>query len=95
MAGVSRSASVVVAYLMKTQSLTLENALRFVRQYRYIQPNVGFMQQLQLFQMMNYTLEGDSPFHVRYRTQIAAYHRGTSYSTLLTTSRKKEEGFQI
>ncbi|XP_041916813.1 protein phosphatase Slingshot homolog 3 [Alosa sapidissima] len=48
--GVSRSASTVMAYLMKQQGLTLEEALSYVRECRpIVQPNDGFMQQLQTY----------------------------------------------
>lgn len=48
--GVSRSASVVVAYLMAKRALAPRDALALVRVARPIaQPNVGFMRQLETF----------------------------------------------
>ncbi|XP_062406017.1 protein phosphatase Slingshot homolog 3 isoform X2 [Sardina pilchardus] len=48
--GVSRSASTVMAYLMKQQGMPLEEALAYVRDRRpIVQPNDGFMQQLQTY----------------------------------------------
>ena len=45
--GISRSASFILAYLIKYHKLTLENALEFVKQKRnQIKPNEGFMKQL-------------------------------------------------
>lgn len=50
-AGVSRSASCVIAYLMKTRSWTFQQAMGFVKQKRrVIFPNYGFQQQLRVFQ---------------------------------------------
>ncbi|KRY77059.1 Dual specificity protein phosphatase 19 [Trichinella pseudospiralis] len=50
-AGVSRSPTIVVAYLMKRENYTLENALSFVRAKRpCIRPNNGFMKQLKEFE---------------------------------------------
>jgi len=42
-AGVSRSATIVIAYLMQEHGLTLTDALMHVRKQRYfINPNDGF-----------------------------------------------------
>lgn len=44
--GVSRSASLVLAYLVRDQEMTLKDAVRLVRSKREISPNQGFLQQL-------------------------------------------------
>lgn len=50
-AGVSRSSSVVIAYLMKKFSYSFDFALEFVKHKRpCIQPNRGFIEQLRLFE---------------------------------------------
>ena len=46
MVGLSRSATIVLAYLMIKRSLPLEEALRTVRRRREIRPNDGFLRQL-------------------------------------------------
>jgi len=47
MAGVSRSATIVIAYLMTKQKITLHDAFNFVKSKRpIINPNNGFMKQL-------------------------------------------------
>jgi hypothetical protein len=50
--GVSRSASIVLSYLLKNkQSETLLDAFRFVQKKRHIiSPNIGFMEQLISFE---------------------------------------------
>lgn len=49
--GVSRSASVVVAYAMKAYNWNLQHALEFVKNKRgCIKPNTGFMKQLETYQ---------------------------------------------
>lgn len=46
-AGVSRSASVCIAYLMKYQHMTLEKAYKHCKRHRpIVHPNVGFWKQL-------------------------------------------------
>ena len=46
-AGVSRSSSIVIAYIMYKYKLTLEEAFQYVKSKRpIVQPNPGFMQQL-------------------------------------------------
>lgn len=44
--GVSRSATLVIAYLMIKHHMTVQDALRLVRSKREICPNPGFLQQL-------------------------------------------------
>ncbi|KAK7089864.1 hypothetical protein V1264_024922 [Littorina saxatilis] len=49
-AGRSRSATVCIAYLMKTLHLSLEDAFEYVRARRHVvDPNLSFMQQLQAY----------------------------------------------
>ncbi|DBA89125.1 hypothetical protein WJX77_003176 [Trebouxia sp. C0004] len=61
-AGVSRSACVVLAYLMTTERTSMESALASVRHvYPYASPNEGFLQQLQLWQEMGYVFKPDHP----------------------------------
>lgn len=44
--GVSRSATLVLAYLMIYERLTVAEAIEAVRGHRNILPNVGFLEQL-------------------------------------------------
>ncbi len=46
LAGVSRSATTAIAYLMLKKGLSVENAVRTVRSNRRIFPNEGFLRQL-------------------------------------------------
>jgi len=51
LAGVSRSATIVVAYLMTVTSMGWQDALRYVRTLRsVVNPNIGFQRQLKHFQ---------------------------------------------
>ncbi|KAK7081566.1 dual specificity phosphatase 19, partial [Halocaridina rubra] len=50
-AGVSRSASVVIAYLMRHYSMNYEEAFNFVKTKRtFVRPNVGFVEQLKEYE---------------------------------------------
>uniref|UniRef100_A0A3Q1EGE2 Uncharacterized protein n=1 Tax=Acanthochromis polyacanthus TaxID=80966 RepID=A0A3Q1EGE2_9TELE len=49
--GVSRSATLVLAFLMITEGLTLKEAVAAVRPHRDICPNAGFLQQLRSLDM--------------------------------------------
>ena len=69
-AGVSRSASIVIAYVMYNKRLSFEDALKFVKEKRfYIYPNDGFRLQLQDFDRVlkhcNYDLEKYRQIHKR------------------------------
>ncbi len=58
--GISRSASIVVAYLVRYQEMNLAEALLYVHQQRKkINPNFGFIAQLMLFENIFY--EGRAP----------------------------------
>ena len=47
MAGISRSASLVVSYIMKVMKMSCQEATKFVRKTRYqISPNEGFSNSL-------------------------------------------------
>lgn len=49
--GISRSASVVIAYVMKAYNWSLEKAFEFVKKKRNcIRPNPGFVTQLEIYQ---------------------------------------------
>ena len=53
MAGASRSATIVIAYLMWTQKIDYEKAFQFVKDRRYIVfPNFGFRKQLKQFEKL-------------------------------------------
>lgn len=52
MYGMSRSATIVLAYLIKKKSMAYENAIAFVREKKpNIHPNVGFIKQLKKYQI--------------------------------------------
>lgn len=51
LAGVSRSCSIVLAYLVKHRGMTLHDAFKFVRKRRsVVRPNYGFFEQLIAFE---------------------------------------------
>lgn len=57
--GVSRSGSVMIAHVMQTLNLDCEAALAHVQKIRpKVYPNIGFKNQLKLWQSLNYTLTG-------------------------------------
>lgn len=61
-AGVSRSTSAVLAFLIATERLDVEPALKDVRARRgVVGPNMGFMRQLELFKSMGCALDPSHP----------------------------------
>jgi protein-tyrosine phosphatase len=74
-AGVSRSASIVIGYLMQKNQWKFSEALNEVRKKRKIvNPNYGFRNQLEMFEAMNWNLEGNSDahkaFHAKWNPKI-------------------------
>ena len=51
LAGKSRSASIIIGYLIKIQNLNYESAVKFINEKRNnpVEPNIGFMVQLRKF----------------------------------------------
>lgn len=61
--GVSRSATLVIAFIMEKYKLTFEQAYSFVRQRRkFINPNPGFIKQLKQYHKLNYDVNGFQRF---------------------------------
>eukprot|EP00759_Apiculatamorpha_spiralis_P016289 PhF_6_TR2255/c0_g1_i1/m.3863 len=57
-AGLSRSATVLISYLMKTQHMRRDEALAFIRRSRpAVQPNEGFMKQLARYEKILFDSE--------------------------------------
>ena len=53
MAGASRSATIVIAYLMWTEKWKFEQALKYVQEKRpIVEPNEGFLKQLEIFEKL-------------------------------------------
>jgi len=52
MAGVSRSATIVISYLMWKEKTSLDEILKKVKEKRFVSPNFGFMEQLKIFEKL-------------------------------------------
>ena len=56
--GVSRSASIVISYLMKSRNMKLNETLEYVKNRReVVDPNSGFKEQLKEFEKNGYTVK--------------------------------------
>uniref|UniRef100_A0A6M2EVK8 protein-tyrosine-phosphatase n=1 Tax=Populus davidiana TaxID=266767 RepID=A0A6M2EVK8_9ROSI len=78
-AGVSRSAAIITAYLMKTEQLSLEDALESLRQScESVGPNDGFLEQLKMFEEMGFKVDHASTIYKRFRLKVLGefYNRG-------------------
>ncbi|CAK1547991.1 unnamed protein product [Leptosia nina] len=70
--GVSRSAAIVIGYIMEKYSLCYEDAFGLVKsKRRFISPNVGFVAQLKLFGHMGYQINKDDPRFKQFRLKMA------------------------
>ncbi|KDO53611.1 hypothetical protein CISIN_1g014598mg [Citrus sinensis] len=78
-AGVSRSAAIITAYLMRTEQLSSEGALESLRQScESVCPNDGFLEQLKMFEEMGFKVNRGSPIYKRFRLKVLgdSYNRG-------------------
>ena len=59
LAGMSRSATIVIAYLLATTAMTITEATEFVRSKRsIIRPNYGFINQLEQYEKRHFSSTG-------------------------------------
>ncbi|XP_058080094.1 uncharacterized protein LOC131228220 [Magnolia sinica] len=78
-AGVSRSAAIITAYLMRTEHLSQEDALESLRQScEFVCPNDGFLEQLKMFEDMGFKVDHASPIYKRFHLKVLgdSYNRG-------------------
>ncbi|CAN6716345.1 unnamed protein product [Malus baccata var. baccata] len=78
-AGVSRSAAIITAYLMRTENLSQEDALKSLRQScDFVCPNDGFLDQLKMYEEMGFKVDCASPIYMSFRLKVLgeSYHRG-------------------
>ncbi|KAI5963609.1 YVH1 [Candida pseudojiufengensis] len=70
--GVSRSVTVIAAYLMKKHHLKLQEALYAVRRkFPEAEPNPSFLKQLKLYEDMNYVENKQNPAYKAYITELS------------------------
>lgn len=71
--GVSRSSSIIIAYIMKKYNLEYNQAFEFVKSKRiYVQPNSGFVFQLKLYKRMDCKINRNYQKYKTYRLRLAA-----------------------
>ncbi|XP_063708938.1 dual specificity protein phosphatase MPK-4 [Culicoides brevitarsis] len=71
--GVSRSATIVIAYIMKKHKMKYDKAFELVKSKRkLVGPNPGFIQQLRLFHRMGFQIDKNDEKYKIYRLRIAA-----------------------
>ncbi|GLT40832.1 hypothetical protein SLA2020_149370 [Shorea laevis] len=78
-AGVSRSAAIITAYLMRTEQLSQEDALESLKKScEFVCPNDGFLEQLKMFEEMGYKIDHSNPIYKRFRLKVLgdSYNRG-------------------
>ncbi|XP_060567203.1 probable dual specificity protein phosphatase DDB_G0281963 [Ruditapes philippinarum] len=73
LAGMSRSSTIAVGYLMYKSKIPLEVAMHIVKQYRKkIKPNEGFMRQLELFEQIGFSLDSNNAAYKQYKLEVMA-----------------------
>lgn len=71
--GVSRSATLVIAYMMKRYNMPFTTAFDAVKKKRrFVGPNPGFLAQLKLYEHMDFSIDNTNIQFKLYRLQIAA-----------------------
>lgn len=78
-AGVSRSAAIITAYLMRSEQLSQEAALESLRKScEFVSPNDNFLEQLKMFEEMGFKVDHGNTKYKRFRLRILgdSYNRG-------------------
>ena len=70
--GMSRSATALIAYLMRTHRLCFSDALASVKEKRHIKPNQNFKEQLQVWEAVGYEIWEDFEGRIP-KAEYAAY----------------------
>ncbi|XP_029046183.1 dual specificity protein phosphatase MPK-4-like [Osmia bicornis bicornis] len=71
--GVSRSATLVIAYLMKKYKRSFSDTFEEIKgKRRFVEPNAGFLAQLKLYEEMGFGVDNTSVHFKMYKLQIAA-----------------------
>ncbi|XP_044730446.1 dual specificity protein phosphatase MPK-4-like isoform X2 [Chrysoperla carnea] len=71
--GMSRSATIVIAYVMKKNNMPFDEAFELVKSKRkFVHPNHGFQHQLKLYEKMGYIIDKNYPKFRDFRLKIAA-----------------------
>ncbi|KAJ2956765.1 hypothetical protein NQZ79_g7437 [Umbelopsis isabellina] len=66
-AGVSRSATIITAYLMRLKQIRYKAALAMLKRVRpFVSPNDGFLEQLRLYQTMGNRVDVDHPEYKKF-----------------------------
>lgn len=84
--GVSRSATIVIAYVMRKYKLSTTPAMERVKSKRiFVRPNAGFTIQLRLFHKMGWKIDPTHEKFKVYRMRLAAdkVRKGDKIITLL------------
>ncbi|KAF5864334.1 hypothetical protein ETB97_007896 [Aspergillus alliaceus] len=58
--GISRSGTIVVAYLMRKHQMSLNDVLKLVQEKRKVKPSVAFMEQLDIWEKVKYEVWEDA-----------------------------------
>ncbi|VDP73219.1 unnamed protein product [Echinostoma caproni] len=78
--GMSRSATVTIAYVMRKFRVSYDNALDLVMKKRIIYPNIGFVNQLKMFEVMKWKVDKDSPVYHQYAAIRKFKGPGSAYN---------------
>ncbi|XP_068307408.1 uncharacterized protein [Pyrus communis] len=73
------SAAIITAYLMRTEHLSQEDALKSLRQIcKSVCPNDGFLDQLKMYENMGFKVDHASPIYRSFHLKVLgeSYHRG-------------------
>lgn len=88
--GVSRSATIVIAYIMQRYRISYTDALKRVTKKRKVFPNEGFVEQLNLFERMHWFTDGSNEDYRRFLFKCLTYQLRTNSFTSLENCGNKD-----
>lgn len=92
-AGKSRSATLVLAYIMAKEKQSVRRTLDQVRKIRFVKPNMGFYKQLELFHAMDFKVNKESAMFRSFKLENIAkqIQLGNRYEALDKNSTDQNE----
>ncbi|KAH9002279.1 protein-tyrosine phosphatase-like protein [Lactarius hatsudake] len=86
--GISRSATIVAAYLMSARHISTHKAIALIKRARpQVQPNYGFIKELHVFEACNYELSPTNPTYRawkrRHRQDVTSFLNSLSDTTCI------------
>lgn len=93
--GQSRSAAIVIAYVMRQDNIDVDRAIDRVKRRRpVVRPNVGFVQQLRLWKEMDFDVWEEVDVEVNEEVDVVGENGEKRVDKVIKKVRRRKEGYE-